>query len=307
MMHNLQTPLLIWWFKDGKAGHERQVEGLLHALSELCNVKICEINLDKRHFANLHKVLKMHQPINKPSMLIGAGHRGHLPILFARLLTGAFSVVLMKPSLPRCLFDFRILPKHDGIQSSKRDWIVEGVLNPIKRSRRHESHRGLMLIGGLSRHIVWSNEKMLRQISQIQKRDRDIHWWVTSSRRTPPALIDSLSRQNDSRFTFVPHDETPEGWVADQLARARQTWVSPESISMLFEALTCGTRVGVFEMDWKPKSKLHRALNALIDDAMCIPFAAFENGKSLHFPKRNLNESARTARWLLEQFTKSQA
>ena len=50
----------------------------------------------------------------KPDILLGAGHATHLDIITAKLKFGGKSVIIMKPTLPYCMFDLCLIPKHDN-------------------------------------------------------------------------------------------------------------------------------------------------------------------------------------------------
>ncbi len=304
---NLKNPLLIWRFVDGKAGHERQTEGLAQALGEMCRVEVVEIDVSRKRAATWEHLRRLRAEGMQPALLMGAGRRSHWPLIWARWLTGAPTVVLMRPSLPRWLFNFCLLPEHDGVRPRKNDLVIQGVLNAVQESSRQDADRGLILVGGPCRHVDWDSRELLRQLEGIIKKAPGMTWMLTSSRRTPPDLVAELARSSWPRVTFVPYQDTPPGWVSEALQRAGQTWVSPDSVTMVFEALTSGSQVGVFELVWHPGSKLKRSIDRLVADRLVTPYSAFESTGKLEAPSRVLNESRRSARWLLERIAWSLA
>ena len=109
-------PLVVWRFVDGKPGHEKQSCGLLQGIEALQSIEVYEF--DMRFKALLYRQLRAcllggETDLPMPHLLIGVGHRTHLPLLIARLVCGGRSIVLMKPSLPQRWFDLLFIPQHD--------------------------------------------------------------------------------------------------------------------------------------------------------------------------------------------------
>ena len=259
--------LAVWRFVDGKPGHERQTEGLLRALDEFVQLTVTVVQVSggiPRWSPKLLKLLKRRE--NHPDLLAGAGHKTHLPMILCRLFTKAKSVVLMKPSLPRCCFDFCVASSHDGVPDSDRALIIRGVLNPMRPSRNHDAKKGLILIGGPCRHVQWSNDAIFRQVQQAAAQAPDVQWIATTSRRTPALLCEKLRSLAVSNLCYVSPTETDLNWMPEHLGRAAQAWVSPDSVSMIYEALTAGCRVRVFNLPWKKGSKWKTALEELAQD-----------------------------------------
>ena len=258
--------LTVWRFVDGKPGHERQTEGLLRALDECIPLTVTVIPVSNG-IAGWAPKLLLKRRENPPDLLAGAGHKTHLPMILGRLFTKAKSAVLMKPSLPRCCFDFCIASSHDGVPASdRRTLLVRGVLNPIRPSHNHDPKKGLILLGGPCRHVQWSDDAIFRQVQQVAVQAPDVQWIVTASRRTPLSLRKKLQSLAAPNLCYVSPTKTEPNWMPEHLARAAQTWVSPDSVSMIHEALTAGCRVRVFDLPWKKGSKWKTALEELAQD-----------------------------------------
>ena len=115
--------LVIWRFSDGKPGHDAQSQGLVNALSKqprsvICHVINTQTSTDKL-FDIVSRRLLNDNDQQKPDLLIGAGRRTHLAMLMARWRYGGRIIVLMKPDLPRFLFDLCIIPEHDGMRQTQ--------------------------------------------------------------------------------------------------------------------------------------------------------------------------------------------
>lgn len=298
--------LAVWRFVDGKRGHERQTEGLLRALSEFVRLTVTVVQVSggiPRWSPKLLKLLKQRE--NPPNLLAGAGHKTHLPMILCRLFTKAKSAVLMKPSLPRCCFDFCIASSHDGVPASdRRALIVRGVLNPLRPSQNHDPKKGLILLGGPCRHVQWSDDAIFRQVKQAAAQAPGVQWKATASRRTPALLRERLRRLAVFNLCYVSPTETEPNWMPKHLGRAAQTWVSPDSVSMIHEALTAGSRVRVFDLPWKKGSKWKTALEELAQDGWVSLHSKLDNasggGGGGRQTRREFNEAYRAARWLLK-------
>ena len=111
------SPHVVWRFSDGKAGHDNQSQGLAGALNRLRPVEI--ITLDPLPAVMALSALgggqrALWRNIPAPGIVLGAGHRTHLSLLAARRMRGGKAIVLMRPSLPLCLFDLCLIPAHDA-------------------------------------------------------------------------------------------------------------------------------------------------------------------------------------------------
>ncbi|MDA9119720.1 mitochondrial fission ELM1 family protein [Opitutales bacterium] len=256
----------IWRFIDGKPGHEKQSLGLVLALAKLQNVNCHEIKIGGSAFKNLldycfgRSKSSIDLPI--PDLLVGAGHRTHLPMLAAKWAYGGKSIVLMKPSLPYFLFDLCLVPEHDNPPERANIIPTIGALNPLGLDghvkKIPSSH--LILIGGPSPHYLWDNNLIIDQVEQIvKKRQKSIQQWVlTTSPRTPKEFIEKLRERKLYDLKVHHFKDTKPGWVEEMLLASENAWVTPDSVSMTYEALSAGCRTGVFEI---PKSKFNSRIS----------------------------------------------
>ena len=295
----------IWRLIDGKAGHERQSQGLVRALAELSPVEITDLDVSCGLFRRLWRVIVLSSgrtKITRPHLLVGAGRKTGLPVLLARFLTGAKSVMLMNPgAVYRKFGDFCIVPVHDRIPESTKALTVRGVLNTVVPGDNQDQSQGLILVGGPSRHVDWNDRAIEEQIRSVVERHPEIEWTVTDSRRTPESMNESLRRMASTcaNYRFYSHAETGPDWIPEQLLRCAQVWVSPDSVSMIYEALTAGSRVGVFELTWRRDSRLKAGLDDLLSRKMATSWAEYDRLGELRQSAVRLEEARRSARWLL--------
>lgn len=299
-----RSPLIVWIVSDGKPGHVNQSLGLAEALARATPTAIHRLPAMPVWRAWLALLLK-HAPggaFPKPDLIVGAGHATHLTLLALQRARGGYSVVLMKPSLPRRCFDLCILPRHDGVAEDARTLATAGALNRIQPAAARDAGRGLILVGGTSPHFEWDSDAIQVQIGGILARTPGVQWTLTTSRRTP---ADFLARLPSSpKLTVVPHTATSPDWLPEQLARSGTVWVTPDSASMVFEALTAGAEVGVFDLPANPKSRVGRAIAQLADAQRITHFVHWRTHGELHPNPHPLAEADRCAAWILDWLKK---
>lgn len=292
--------LIVWVISDGKPGHVNQSLGLAEALARAVPTQTHRLTALPAWRAGLMLFFKIapDKTLPAPDLIIGAGHATHLTLLAARRACGGRSVVMMKPSLPRRCFDLCILPQHDGVAADAQTLVTEGAVNRIRPSGQRQPERGLILIGGVSSHFEWDSDAIQLQIKSILARTPDVHWALTTSRRTPDDFLSSLPPH--ANLSLVPHSETPPDWLPDQLAHSSTVWVTPDSASMVFEALTAGADVGVFDLPVNPRSRVGRAISHLAEARRITRFAHWCAHETLHPNTQPLAEADRCAAWILQ-------
>lgn len=302
-MKSRASPRVVWRFSDGKAGHDNQSQGLADALNRLRPVEI--ITLDPLPIVMALSALwggrrvPWHD-LPAPDIVLGAGHRTHLSLLAARRMRGGKAIVLMRPSLPLCLFDLCLIPAHDASPARLNVQVTRGALNRIQPSINLESTRGLLLIGGPSAHFTWDNPSLYRQIAAIIAADPAIYWTLTTSRRTPRNFLEHLACAE--RLTVIPVTETGPDWLPAQLACAGRAWVTADSVSMVYEALTAGAAVGVLEVPSRRRSRVSRGLEQLAAEGWVTFFTEWSRDHRLRRPCEIFNEAERCARWIIERW-----
>lgn len=301
-MTKTESPLEIWCWLDGKPGHENQTRGLVKAIKEL---RLCEVREWSPPVSFLARYWWRRQwqdladALSPPALIIGAGHRTHRWIRLSKKRYGGNTVVLMKPSWPSKWFDLRVIPEHDHQTESKGVLVTRGVLNGMTSEGEHDSKRGLMLIGGPCRHVLWDQDCLQRQMEVILKRNPSVQWIVTNSRRTPAHMSHFLRKLHESgKIHWFPVEKTHQGWVAEQLSNCGQVWVSADSVSMVYESVSSGLATGLMELEWAGKSKLQAGLESLEADGLLMPFTKWENEGVLSRGGAHLNEARRVAEWI---------
>lgn len=308
MVHSGYPPLTLWRLTDGKPGHEKQSLGLARALQRLTDaawhdIAVQGVKTSLAAAAWLQWLLgrfRAGAPLPAPDLILAAGHATHVPALAARRARGGRIVVLMRPSLPLGLFDLCLIPAHDQPAARPNVITTQGVLNAVETGGSHDQAQGLILIGGPSRHYQWDDAAIATQVREIVTAQPDVNWTLTTSRRTPDGFISILG--SAPGLDIRPHTQTPPGWLEAALSRCAQVWVSPDSGSMVYEALTAGCRVGLLELAPVPGSRIARDIAGLAEDGMVTPIARWRHEHALKPPRAGFNEAERCARLILERW-----
>lgn len=284
---------------DGKAGHLSQTRGLASVLANRLKGHVYELDLSNKGFwGKLWVVWKQRSEIRGQrsevgrglTFIVAAGHGMHVPLLLAGLLfRRAKTVLCMKPSLPMSWFDFCVVPRHDltpARLSHPPAYLIPtlGALHGVHPQPERPKTHTLILVGGPSKEFGWNAEQLLEQlmavIREVRSQKSEVgakkNFLLTTSRRTPVGFVDVL-RRTCPQIKVVPVEETPRGWVAENLASSEAVWVTRDSVSMIYEALGSGAPVGLLNMPslslkGKKKSRVARGIEMLVEEGWVTPF-----------------------------------
>lgn len=308
--------MVIYIVSDGKKGHLSQTRGLADALcrhaKELAPQKenvIHEVDISGRSLISklFYKGGDLRLP--RPNLILCAGHGTHFPALSLARHFRCLCMVCMKPSLPMGMFDLCIVPRHDlpeGDATGGHVFRTIGAINSIRPRPEVEKKEILILIGGPSREYGWDAEMILTQLSTIVRKST-IPMVLTTSRRTPPDFAQDVMNACPS-IHVEPVESTGPTWMVEHLAAAREVWVTQDSVSMVYEALSSGAPVGILDMPRKGKpqegggSRVARGLRMLVDDGSVCTFTNWARTHTLPHSATLLQEADRTADYILGRF-----
>ncbi len=296
--------LNIWRFTDGKSGHDSQSNGLCTAINELLPIKKFDLSADS--LINCLKNLLFNKfPMGKnlpdPDIIIGAGHGTHLTMLTAQYIRKGKTIVLMKPSLPSYWFDICIIPQHDSPPKNKNIIETNGALNSIKFNTNKTKKLGLILVGGISTHYKWDSKYVSSQINKIISTNKDIDWTIADSSRTPKNLMPMITISNKKNTNKLNFNGPPKKDIKQLIYAAEIIWVSPDSVSMVFEALTSGASVGLLDIKENKKSRIHKTIKHLILNGHVTTFVSWKKTNKLKDNNMQLNEACRCANILFNK------
>ncbi|TNC82362.1 MAG: hypothetical protein C9356_04935 [Oleiphilus sp.] len=296
-------PSCIWLISDGRPGHQTQLEGLAQRLEHLSEAEIVWTRPDKLRFVSPDKP---NAAQSAPAMMIAAGHSTHRALYYWSRRHNAFSVVLMKPSLPLRLFDAVICPAHDGLKSSERVLNTQGVINKVLPSPKPDKHsnRGCILLGGISKHYHWDDPGIVRQIREICTAMPETHWQVFDSPRTPSSTMQQLQATKLPNIRLCGYQSEQGRSIAQALQTSRYCWVTPDSVSMIYEALTASCTTALLELEpasGRPGRVVRGVQNLLAQRHVCS-WAQWRQNKTIPSNTLRLWEADRAALWLLDRF-----
>ncbi len=300
----MTAPLVIWLIGDGKPGHENQSIGLAEGIGRRVPISLHRIELAGQTtvLRRVKKSLDVAANLPLPDLILGAGHATHLPMIGLARRTGAPCIVLMRPSLPACLFDLCLVPDHDLKGKAKPDNVIatRGALNRVHPSADQVREKRVVLLGGPSSTHGWDTPAILDAIAEITADLGD--WILTDSRRTPDGVRQAI-RERFPAITLFPHEETAKGWLPAQLAAAAEVWVSEDSVSMIYEALSSGAKVGLLPVPrLKARGRVSRGIDQLVSDDYLTPWSTWRESRKLSTDAPMLREADRCAGVILERW-----
>lgn len=289
------NPLVIWRFCDGKRGHENQTLGLVEALRRRLPVKLFNFNLRTTGGPTSDTLT--------PGLLLGAGHRTHDAVWRAQRRTRARSVILMKPSLGRKRFDLCVVPEHDGLSAQPGVLLTRGVLNRVRPAQSKIPGSGVIAIGGPSRHHDWLSAEIVAQVQAIiAASEPGQSWQLTNSRRTPEATWRALEALAKRDVVCSDWRQVGAGWLVSTLAESEVAWVSEDSVSMVYEALSAGAGAGLLSVPRRSAGRVVKGATLLIADQSVTTFGSWQSGSPLRPLNPVLNEADRVAHWIEHQW-----
>ena len=293
--------LTLWLIGDGKPGHENQSLGLAEAIQRRATCEIHRISIAGKGgiFGRIRAAFAQSAALPSPDFIIAAGHATHLPLLWLARKYSAKSIVLMRPSLPLACFDLCIAPSHDFPKKSQRKNLIltRGAINRVHASDSPKTGK-LILIGGPSKTHGWDSAVMLDMLARVTATG---DWQLTDSRRTPEGFIKQIKKQLPDIEIFSCKETAPD-WLPGELGRAKEVWVSEDSVSMIYEALSSGARVGLLPVPClNSHSRVLRGIDELTADGYLTPFSDWQKTGQMAAAPKPLQEADRCAEILLEK------
>ena len=291
--------LTLWLIGDGKRGHENQSLGLAEAMQRRATCEIHRISIAGKGgiFGRIRAAFAQSAALPSPDFIIAAGHATHLPLLWLARKYRAKSIVLMRPSLPLGCFDLCIAPAHDFPKKSQRKNLIltRGAINRVHASDSPKTGK-LILIGGPSKTHGWDPAAMMDMLAKVTAIG---DWQLTDSRRTPESFLEQIKKQLPDIEIFSCKETAPD-WLPDKLSRATEAWVSEDSVSMIYESLSSGARVGLLPVPrLNSHSRVLRGIDELIVDGFITPFVDWQKTGCLSPAPEALDEAERCAEIVL--------
>jgi len=262
--------------------------------------------------------------VDRPDIVLSTGSSVAPVNLLVSRLHGAKAVVCSRPSpIGSGLFDLAILPRHQWQHARENAVRVLGApthVTPEAVASRREQlvDAGVdsggealgLLFGGNDKRYTWSLDaarKVVESLIAVASRaDRKIA--VATSRRTPADVTDYIrSRLTQSPvcvFSAFPGDDPPtDNVVATVLAHSLWTAVTVDSFSMVCEAASGGTPVGLLEIPPRRPDRYAVTFDAIAEHTRLTRLRV----DTLYDAATSLTQSPPDARFLDDAGTAAQA
>jgi len=260
------------------------------------------VNVDSRNFLfsilfSINKIKKL----PKPNFIIGVGHKTHVSLLYLKFIFGGSSILIMKPSLPCKWFDLCIIPEHDNFEGTSLIYKTKGALANTSNLINKDEKKGIILVGGISKHYEWDGENVARQIEQLLNNNPSIHFILSPSRRTPKGFIIKINKLSFSNLKIHSIQKQNKDWLKNQMNKTKYAWITEDSISMIYESLTAGQNVGLIALKSKYKSRITNEIDRLKKER--VVFAnANRSYKNINESNFVIDEATRCAKLIKKQF-----
>lgn len=313
----MADPLCVVAFMDGRPGHEKQTQAVTAALAAMTplSIKTCALPTTSGWRRLVQGLRAFAGPgLTSPGcdprdidLIIGTGTTTHLPMIALKRRSRARLVTCMSPDpLLHRWFDLCLVPRHDNPRVGNNIFPTFGPPCIRAGESRHDPCRGLILAGGIDpKSHRWDTETFMAQIRQLRTRMPEICWTISSSPRTPADTVDRLHRfaEDHRNVTFFRAAETPPGWIESAYKVHGLVWVTADSVSMVYEALTAGCRVGILPVAWNhQQNKFQKGIDDLTAHGLVLDYHAWQAGASWSATPKPLYEAERCASEILRRW-----
>jgi uncharacterized protein len=311
--HQIHT---IGAFFDGRPGHEKQTSGILEQLKKKKRINILPVQICRgtvaQQITDWMKYLFSLGGAANPDLadcdlLIGTGTHTHLPMLVQKAHFNMPVVTCMTPAtFIQNKFDLILSPQHDNIVEKENVFRTVGPPNMSHDKGEHLRQRTLILVGGIdpqSHH--WVNDEIIDCLKRLIFHEAEQQIIISSSPRTPVETVNSLAKlaEEFQHVSFFNYKDTPSGWVEEEYSLCEQVWVTGDSISMVYEALSSGCRVGIIPVRWrKQNSKFMISEKYLHDHEMVVDLHSYLAHEREWKDHPALDEASRCADEIINRF-----
>jgi uncharacterized protein len=304
-----RRPLKVAVFLDGSPGHEKQTLGIVKEIQHLHPVEVTEIQVFRQSlWQDVWAWIRYFLCRDCPSttfqdpydILIGTGSHTHIPMLSRKRHSDALCITCMAPSrILSSRFDLCFVPQHDGIPVGKNVFITVGPPNCSEVKKGHDHNKALILLGGVdTKSHHWSSLEISADVRDLISTENSKEWTISSSPRTPMETVSLIEKiaQKLENVTFFRYQNTEPGWIEKQYSRNGTVWVTADSMSMVYEALSAGCHVGIIPVAWKNvENKFKRSEKYLLDHDLVVSFKAWKEGNARWNMNEPLHEASRCA------------
>jgi len=269
----------IFWFKDSKIGHLKQVNALLNELKKEIKFTLVPIECDKNQGIQDDEDTALYlSGLDETIMLIGAGHSTYPEILKLqkRLKTKCkgrlISVAILRPSKNLKLFNLIYAPQHDFNEKEIPDNVTtfQGSL-ASPSYLKPDANKGMIAIGGSSRHYKFDPETLMAQLHYILCMHQNYNFKIFNSRRTPEIVNQKIQKEflEYKNANFVDYRNESSESLQSRLEDSTLKFVTPDSSNLVFESLSTIGKTYLIQVErpgykrWFGTKKIRSSMNEL--------------------------------------------
>ena len=217
---------------DQRPGHSNQGNILLQSLVNELNCASSKCSID-----NLYNL----KPSSNRLILLGVGHRAHKALLQQKkLLSNSHNITLiavLRPTFNTKKFDLVVAPEHDyhDRKIPTNSLLFKGSL--CKTSLvKPENNKLVICIGGPIKNVPFEKKLLIDNLKYIIDTHQQFKISIFNSRRTPYDVWSEISSNENIKL----HDSqsTDFNFFNSSLVLASKKFITPDSISMIFESLS---------------------------------------------------------------------
>ena len=145
------------------------------------------------------------------------------------------------------------------------------------------------------------SRSLCRQIEAIVARDQR-YWSIASSRRTPETTLRTIAQHSLVGASIVPWNTVDRDWLREQLAMAAVIWVSEDSVSMVYEALSSGAKCGLLSLPAVKATRVMNGIARMLAAGMLVYADDWLAGTPMPSNAHPLNEARRCARLITRRW-----
>jgi len=267
----------VFWFKDSKIGHLKQVNALLDELEKDIAFKVVPVEDDDiETYEDEALLLDCEETI----LLIGAGHSTYPKILklqkrFKKKYKGKLiSVAILRPSKNIKSFTIVYAPQHDFNKKKIPDNVItfQGSLASPSYSKP-EINKAVIAIGGLSKHYKFDSKILMKQLHYILSMHQHYNFKIFNSRRTPAIVNKKIQRElrEYKNIEFIDCQNKFSESLKARLESSILKFVTPDSSNLVFESLSTVGKTYLIQVEhpsyrrWFGAKKIRSSMGELVN------------------------------------------
>lgn len=282
---------LIWTLTDGKAGDALQCLGVAEAVVAQIGGRIVEHRLSPRRLYALAMPWGPPDPADLerlkppwPDLAIASGRRAVTYLAWLKRRSPATLTAFLKdPRTGTRAADFIWVPAHDRLRGAN---VLATLTSPHRQTpavlaaARAAASPALLalpqpriavLAGGPSKDVAFGADDVEGFVSMLARlAESGVGLMVTPSRRTPPAMVQAMTRALEGKPAWIWDGEGANPY-AQMLALADGFVVTADSANMLSEAAATGKTIHVYLPRGVP-AKIMRLVDGLIAHGAVVKF-----------------------------------